>query len=313
MFIGDPQSAAIFAIDTGDKASQANGPVKIAKIDERMAGLLGTTAPDLTIADMAVNPTSGNVYFSVGRGKGPEATPVILKLDRKGDLTEFSLKDVKYSKAELPNPAAGRGRAQTITGMAYLNGKLYVAGLSNEEFSSKLRVIPFPFQQTDRGTSIEIFHGNHGRVETNSPVRTFTTYEVAGEAQLLAAYTCTPLVRIPTSQLKPGEKIKGTTIAELGNRSTPLDMVIYNKGGKDYLLMSNTARGVMKIDLSTVATQDGINAKVAAETAGLPFETMKDLKGVVQLSQLDKSHALILVKAGEGASARHSLETIDLP
>ncbi|HTK78385.1 MAG TPA: hypothetical protein VL371_24200 [Gemmataceae bacterium] len=309
MFIGDPQSAAIFAIDTGDKASQANGPVKIAKIDERMAGLLGTTSGDLTIADMAVNPTSGTVYFSVGRGRGPQAPPVILRLDRKGDLTEFSLKDVKFSKAELPNPAEGRGRAQTITGMAYLNGKVYVAGLSNEEFSSKLRVIPFPFQQADRGTSIEIFHGNHGRVETNSPVRTFTTYEIAGEAQLLAAYTCTPLVRIPTSQLKPGEKIKGTTIAELGNRSTPLDMVIYNKGGKDYLLMSNTARGVMKIDLSKVATQDGINAKVSAETAGLAFETMKDLKGVVQLSQLDKTHALILVKEGN----THNLETIDLP
>ena len=107
---------------------------------------------------MAVNPTSGTVYFSVGRGRGPQAPPVILRLDRKGDLTEFSLKDVKFSKAELPNPAEGRGRAQTITGMAYLNGKVYVAGLSNEEFSSKLRVIPFPFQQADRGTSIEIFH-----------------------------------------------------------------------------------------------------------------------------------------------------------
>src|SRR5262245_32334222 len=309
MFVGDPQSAAIFAIDTGDKASQANGPVKIAKIDERMAGMLGTTAADLTIADMAVNPTSGNVYFSVGRGRGPQATPVILKLDRKGDLTEFSLKDVKYSRAELPNPSQGQRRTQAITGLAFLNGKLYVAGLSNEEFASKLRVIPYPFQQTDRGTSIEIFHGNHGKLETNAPVRTLTTYEVAGEAQLLAAYTCTPLVRIPTSQLKAGEKIKGTTVAELGRMNNPLDMVVYNKGGKDYLLMSNDRRGVMKIDLSKVGTQDGINAKVAAETAGLPFETMKDLKGVVQLSQLDKSHALILVKEGN----THNLETIDLP
>ena len=118
-----------------------------------MAGLLGTTAADLTIADMAVNPTSGNIYFSVGRGRGPQATPVVLRLDRKGDLTEFSLKDVKYSKAELPNPATGRNRANVITGMAFLDGKLYVAGLSNEEFSSKLRVIPYPFQQADRGAN----------------------------------------------------------------------------------------------------------------------------------------------------------------
>lgn len=308
MFIGDPQSAAIFAIDTGDKASQANGPVKISKIDERMAGLLGTTAADLTIADMAVNPTSGNVFFSVGRGRGPQATPVILKLDRKGDLTEFSLKDVKYSKAELPNPATGRGRTDSITGLGYVDGKLFVAGLSNEEFASKLRVIPYPFQQLDRGTSIEIYHGGHGKLETNAPVRTFTTYEIGGDAQLLAAYTCTPLVRIPVSQLKSGEKIKGTTIAELGQGNKPLDMVIYNKGGKDYILMSNTARGVMKIDLKNAATQDGINTHIRG-VAGLPYETIKDLKNVMQLSQLDKSHALILVKDG----STHNLETIDLP
>lgn len=308
LFAADPQSAAIFAIDTGDKASQANGPVKIAKIDERMAGMLGTTSGDLTIADMAVNPASGNIYFAVGRGKGPQAPPIVLRLDRKGDLTEFSLKDVKYSKAELPSPPQGQRRANVITGMAFLDGKLYVAGLSNEEFASKLRVIPFPFQQVDKGTSIEIFHGNHGRLETNSPVKSFTTYDIAGQSHLLAAYTCTPLVRIPVAQLKAGEKIKGTTIAELGNRNNPLDMVVYNKGGKDYLLMSNDNRGVMKIDLATVGSQEGINARVGG-TAGLPYETIKDLKGVVQLSQLDKAHALVLIKEG----TTHNLETIDLP
>jgi hypothetical protein len=314
VFVGDPLGAAIFAIDTGDKAGAANGPVKVAKIDQRMANMVGTTAADLNIADMAVNPASGNVYFSVGRGRGPEAPPVLLRLDRKGDLTEVPLKDVKYSKATLPNPKmqfSGRGGSRTdvLTGLAYIDGKLFVAGLSNEEFSSKLRVIQFPFRAVDRGTSIEIFHGNHGRVETNAPVRTFTPFEVAGEAQLLCAYTCTPLVRIPVSQLKPGEKIKGTTIAELGRMNTPLDMVVYNKGGKDYLLMSNTARGVMKIDLANVATPDGINTRVTAETAGLPYETIQDLKNVVQLSKLDAKHALVLVKDAGG----HNLETIDLP
>jgi hypothetical protein len=89
---------------------------------------------------------------------------------------------------------------------------------------------------------------------TNAPIRTFTPYEIAGNAHLLAAYTCTPLVKIPVSDLKPGAKVKGTTVAELGNGNTPLDMVVYNKGGKDYLLMINTSRGVMKIDLEKVGT-----------------------------------------------------------
>jgi hypothetical protein len=36
----------------------------------------------------------------------------------------------------------------------------------------------------------------------------------------------------------------GTTIAELGNRNRPTDMIVYRKGGKDYLLIANTSRGV---------------------------------------------------------------------
>jgi hypothetical protein len=188
-----------------------------------------------------------------------------------------------------------------------VDGKVYVASLSNEEFSSQFRVIPFPFTDA-QGASVEIFHGSHGRLETNSPIRSFCAYEIAGNANLLAAYTCTPLVKIPVSDLKPGAKIKGTTVAELGNRNTPLDMVVYNKGGKDYLLMINDNRGVMKIDLEKIGTIDGINARVS-DKAGLPYETINGMKGVVQLSKLDAGHAIILTKAGNS----YSLDTIELP
>jgi hypothetical protein len=317
LFIADPQGGAVFAIDTGDKANgTAHGPVKMTKADERMAGLLGTTASEIAIADMAVNPASGNVYFSVGRGRGPQAPPVILKLNRQGEFSEVPLKDVPFAKAMLPDPAkprpgaqGSRMRAPAITGLAYIGGKLYVAALSNEEFASTFRAIPFPFAEVAKGTTVEIYHGSHGRVETNAPIRSFTSYQIAGDANLLAAYTCTPLVKIPVTDLKPGAKIKGTTVAELGNRNTPLDMVVYNKGGKDYLLMINDNRGVMKVDLEKIGTIDGITAHVQG-TAGLPYEKIPDLKGVVQMSKLDNGHALILVKADGGT---HNLETIELP
>ena len=87
------------------------------------------------------------------------------------------------------------------------------------------------------------------------------------------------LVKIPVSELKPGVKVKGTTIAELGNRNTPLDMIMYKKDGKDYLLMINDKRGVMKIDLEKVGTIDGITARVGGK-AGLPYEAVDTLKGV---------------------------------
>src|SRR3954467_6200158 len=65
LFVGDSQGAAIFALDTGDRpASVASGPLKVEKIDEQIASLLGATANQVLINDLAVNPTSGNAYLS---------------------------------------------------------------------------------------------------------------------------------------------------------------------------------------------------------------------------------------------------------
>ena len=278
--------------------------------------MLGTSADQILIEDMAVNPISKNTYLSVSRGRGPDAMAVILKVDTSGKISEFSLDNVKHSKAMLPNaPTAdakdrrGRGlRVQSITDLAYVDGKVLVAGLSNEEFASTLRSIPFPFGAIDNGTGVEIFHGAHGRFETNAPVRTFVPYEIQKELHLLAAYTCTPLVKFPLSDLKPGSKVMGTTIAELGNRNRPLDMIVYGKGGTDYILMNNSSRGVMKMSTKDIDKYDGIEEKT--DITGLPYETIAELKGVQQLDRLDDSNALILVQE-EGGSM--DLRTIALP
>ena len=136
---------------------------------------------------------------------------------------------------------------QTITDMAYTDGRLYVSGLSNEEFASKLRSIAYPFKDVDAGTSAEIWHAAHNQFETRSPVYTFVPYDIDDEPHLIASYLCTPLVKFPVSSLAPGADVRGVTIAELGNGNRPLDMVVYQKNGQDFLLMSNNRRGVMKI------------------------------------------------------------------
>ena len=72
LFVGDTQGAAIFAIDTGDKAadSAAAGAFKVAGLNEKIAALVGTDVKDLTINDLAVNPASGKAYVSASRGRG---------------------------------------------------------------------------------------------------------------------------------------------------------------------------------------------------------------------------------------------------
>src|SRR5262249_9787357 len=159
---------------------------------------------------------SSNAYLGVTRGRGKDAKPVILRVDRgSGKVSEFSLKDVKFAKAALPNAAEGaRQRQEAITCVAFVNGKVYVARLAEQEFASTLRAIPFPFKDVDKGAGIRIFHGAHGQFETRSPIRTFAAFDIKGEMHILASYTCTPLVKIPVSELKPGAKVKGTTVAE---------------------------------------------------------------------------------------------------
>jgi hypothetical protein len=313
LLVGDSMGAAIFAIDTGDRpAKPAEGALKVEGIKEKIAGRLGTEASMVRITDLAVNPMSGNAYLAVMRGQGADALPVLLRVNRSGEIEEVSLKDVKFAKAALPNPpdaSKAQQRRDAITCVAYAEGKVYVAGLSNEEFASKLRAIAFPFTEADQGTSVEIFHTSHNRIETGSPIRTFIPYRAKDETSLLAAYTCTPLVKVPVSELKPGTKVKGLTIAELGNGNVPLDMIVYEKGGKDYLLIANNRRGVMKLATESVGQAKGLTERVSG-TAGLAYETIKDLKGVMQLAKLDKDHALILVDNGNNSM---NLETIDLP
>jgi hypothetical protein len=309
LLVGDPQGGAVFALTTGDKEGAAK-PLNVQGLDAKIAAALGVQPGDLLINDLAINPASGKAYLSVSRGKGPDAAPVIVTVDAAGKVAEFSLKGVAFTKAALPNPvAAGKSRTEAITDIAFVDGRVIVAGLSSEEFSSNLRAIPYPFKEANAGSGVEIYHGAHGKFETKSPVRTFAVYGSGEDAQVLAAYTCTPLVRFPVSDLKAGAKVKGTTVAELGNRNRPLDIIIYQSGGKDFALMANNNRGVMKIALDGVTKAPGITERIS-DKAGTPYQTIDALKGVTELDRLDKGHAAILVRAENGPV---NLLTIPLP
>ncbi len=305
LFVGDSVGATIYAIDTADTKPAGNKDLNVEKLSEKIADVLGGAA--VRITDVKVNPASGNVYASVAMGTGT-GTPAIVKVARDGTVSSFALKNVPFASVKIPNPATagGKGPPQVITQMAFVQDKLIVAGLSSEEFASTLRVIPYPFKDADKGTGIKIFHGAHNKLETNAPIRTFVAYKIGKEDNIMAAYTCTPLVKIPVADLKPGAKVNGTTIAELGNGNQPLDMIVYTKGGKDYLLVTNTNRGVMKIPTDSFATAEAITTKPATIPGGVKYESIKELTDVVQMDKLNDDHALILLKNGD-------LKTIPLP
>jgi hypothetical protein len=327
LFVGDSIGGSIVAIDTGDRKPAATAAkINVDNIDQKIAALVGVTPDQILINDVKVNPISKNVYLSASRGRGPDAIPLILKVDASGTLSALSLDNAKHSSVSLVDAPASDTtarqdpRMQTITSMNYVDGSVVVAGLSNEEWSSALRSVPFPFKSASKGATLQIWHSSHGRFETEAPIRTFVPYTIGGQPYILAAYTCTPLVKIPVSSLQPGAQVKGVEIADLGAGNQPLDMVPYKKDGHDYILITNTALGVMKLKADDLASYPAIDSPQRTNVAGVPFDKMDAIQNVQHLTKLDDADAIIVTGKSTGQpwapgppAGPINLQTIALP
>ena len=328
LFLADNRGAAIVAVAVGDgEAASEAAPVNLDRLDTRLAAYLGCARDDVFIRDMAVHPSTREVYLSVTRGRGAAAIPLLISVTADGSLAEVPLKEVPFARTaiedapaeddaredlrlvqddregedyEMPNGghlrvSRERLRTLTVTDMSYVDGVLIVAGASNEEFASTLRRIPFPFNGGSRANSLEIYHVSHGKYETASPIRTFVPY--GGNASVLASYTCTPLVHFTLDDLQPGTQVKGRTVAELGSVNTPIDMVSYSRGGEEYLLVSNTHHALIKIACKDIPAQEPLTQH--QEPVGVPREALPH-EGVGRMANLDGSHVVMIQQDGEG-------------
>ena len=340
LFVADNVGAKIFAIDVCDvDAASEPRSITVDKLDTRLAAYLGCLPEDVFIRDMAVHASSQNIYLSIMRGSGSAAVPVLIKVGTDGALSEVPLENVSFSQTAIENAPAeddarlewraiqgnregeeremrdgGRLRSArdqlrtvTVTDMAYVDGVLLVAGASNEEFSSTLRRIPFPFNGDTLTNSLEIYHVSHGRYETASPIRAFARY--GGNKSILASYTCTPVVHFSLSDLKSGTQVKGRTVAELGSGNTPLDMVSYVRDGQEYLLVSNVRYPLVKIASSDIHRQESLTEH--REPIGVPRETLPQ-QGVGLMANLNGSYVLMMQMDDAGNVHLRSYSTATL-
>ncbi|MEJ2113758.1 MAG: hypothetical protein P8X62_08740 [Flavobacteriaceae bacterium] len=307
LFIGDSKNAAIYALDTKDSNEKVKAEeISINDFDNKIAASLGTTKDNIKITDMAVNPISKSIYFSVNITDG---TPVLLKLNGE-QFENISLNNASYSKIELTDAVGvdetdSRGRPirnWAIADMMYHKGKIMVSGLSNKEFRSTFRSIEFPFNNKQDFASLEIWHAAHGRFETYAPIKTFNVINIENEDYLIASYTCTPLVLFPLKDLKGNEHIKGRTVAELGGGNSPLDMIVFEKEGKQKFFMSNSNRPVMRIDYDDIVNfKDSLTEEVTefAATDGVTYDNLPFVN-VIQMDDLDDENVLFLIRDREG-------------
>ena len=198
-------------------------------------------------------------------------------------------------------------RKWAISDMFFYEDQLMVSGLSNEEFSSAFRAIKYPFEYDEDPTSLEIYHAAHGRYETYAPIKTFMLYDLNNQPHIIASYTCTPLVTFPMNELKTGEHIKGKTVAELGNRNTPLDILSYQKNDKPYILIANTTRALMKIAVDDIAAFTEFLTEPVSEssaTAGVDFLALPYVN-VQQMDKFGDAAVLLLQRMANGELKLH--------
>ncbi len=263
LFVADWAQSTVHALTLPPARPDAGQPFNVRDLDTPLRAALGTG--DVTLEDISARPGSDEVYVAVTTGATKDVAIVAVRAD--GSVRKLDLGMLADTTAPLDNaPDAALtfwdnipGRSFTVTDMKWHEGKLYLAGLSNQSFASSLRIIPYPFGHGAGIASVEMYHTSHNQMETRAPIRAMAFTELDGKPFLLAAYLCTPLVTIPLESLRDGAHVTGKTIAELGDAGTPADIVPYTAmnfaTGKPeaYVLVANQFRESSIIPLSSVA------------------------------------------------------------
>lgn len=306
LFVADWKAARVHAIELPPAQQKAAGTFNILDLEALLSRQLGGAR--ITVQDMAVRPGTGEVYVAVSTG--PARTPALFAVTSDGKARRVDLKAARATSVALRDAPKGDDkfwkqtpeRSFTVTDMKWRDGELFVAGLSNQEFSSTLRRIRFPFTAQQSVSSIEIFHGGHNMMETRAPVRAMSFASLDGKPYLVAAYTCTPLVLIPIDALQDGAHVRGKTVAELGYGNTPADMISYTMrvGDKteDYMMLVNFNRvsNVIPVsELRAANARPGIDKVVSfGQIAGLEVQ-QAPLAGALRIDNLDEQ-SFVLVR-----------------
>lgn len=325
LLVSDPRSASVLAIDTGDTGPLVKLEKKIESIDAILAKALNINSEDFTIVDMAVNPASGRIYFSLNAKPGNK--PVLIAIDGKGEIHQPDLDKVEYVRMTLP--VGDKGKLRNVTDLAWADSSVVVAGQSSEEFANKIFQLPIPLENgiNARYFSAETYHVAHKRWETKAPIQSFIPYEEDGEFFIVGAFACTPIAKFPLNGIESGQKIKGISVVELGSGNRPRDMFTYKKGGKEWLV-TNTKRFHEKfgpsaywgarVDMNYLSadsadtTNENAPRRDVKKTSGPEakgIEVVDALYGAVLVSQLENEHVIVLREN----DSSHNLEPVTLP
>src|SRR6202044_3901446 len=120
---------------------------------------------------------------------------------------------------------------------------------------------------------------------------------------------CSPGLHFRLAHLTDGAKAVGRAVAELGPVNQPLDMVSFVQDGEEYLLVANSAHGLVKIACRDIDRQSPLTEP--QKPVGVPRET-KVLQVIRRLANLGGSYVLALQSDDAGRQHLRSLKTASL-
>lgn len=328
LLIGDGKGAQLVAVHTGDTKAVTWGKLAEGDIKEQVGARLGTNAKGVEITKLIVNPASQRGYLAVRKLDGKQ--DLILTVAGDGKIQELPLENVKHQRYALP---ADDGKAVVkVTDVTFADGRILLAVQASGTFASKIYSIDTRDDNAEpKFISTETFHVAHGKWETNAPIRTVIPYKEGGKTFLVGAFTCTPIVKYSLEDLKPGARVQGKSVIELGNGNQPQDMFVYQKDGKSYILMNNLRMAGMqknnpvgpspywtaKIDHSLLGENENVNEKALRRVAGKANESKTDratvadtFHGVVMMDRLGDDRALVIRTDDKGG---YTLNVLQLP
>lgn len=324
LLVADPGSQSVVAIETKDTGPVSALAAPVRDIGATIASSLGTTAENIVIKDLSVNPASGRIYMAVQRR--PDNATVILTVDAEGKIAPLDLSKLAWASVTLPGGTASK--VTNITDVAFDRDRVFATGSCNEEFASRIFSIPVPIKHGSSADaySAETYHVAHGRWETKAPIQSFIPYSSKDGDYVVGAFACTPVAKFRVNDIAAGAKLKGMSMVELGSGNRPLDLFSYtDKAGKDWIVV-HTQRfkdnlfGPSKFWGARVsmdyinAAEDKANDKAAwrdvkAATGPAGIEIVDALFGAIQVDKLDDRTAIAL-KDVEG---KWNLEAVTLP
>lgn len=307
LFVGDNYNGAIYALALTDGNAPAQvKPVNVGDIDVKIADVLGVARSAVAINDMAVHPVTADIYVSVTRIGNFESAPAILTVKQDGTIELLDMTSLAFQKQALNHypdqettfrprglgkmPPLVRDIAKgdislsslAIMDMEFHNGELFVSGVAFDNFLSTLRRIPYPFTDEQSAANVEMYHISHDQFETRAPIRAMSIQEIDGKTQLIAAYTCSPIVAIDLDEIVDGAKISARTLMDYGN-GQPIDMISYSLNGNGMLFLTNNSRSPYVIPV------DSLNGAKAYTPDDLPSGGRSDLSPVMPVGATGKT------------------------